>query len=335
MHSNAELGLLAGHQYDDEIRIVEQALRHAQQLRDVRTCAECLHKLARLHEKRLSFSVAEDCAHQALALYAHLGDQVGTARCQHTLAVWAFHRDRTEEAIGRFKEAASLRERGGDLMASAQSFHNLGYVYCRLGEPRDSFWAYREAEERLKNDCVTGVANVDRLQRDTAFVWSHLTYANAKYGEERDALRMAVRYFEHVASTGVHREQFLAYVGAGLALTRENFAGTETGIVERVEELTGLKGDPKMFFSHALREERRALAAHAANQGARLYLGTVLVTLMEFGKFLLALGMAEEGREMLAESVALAQERGWTGEARRAVAFARECGVSPGAVGAP
>ena len=265
-----------------------------------------------------------------MALYVHLGDQLGTARCQHTLAVWAFHRDRAEEAVGRFKEAASLRERSGDLPASAQSFHNLGYVYCRLGEARDSFWAYREAQERLTRGYVTGGVNIDRLQRDTAFVWSHLTYTNAKHGEERDALRMAVRYFEHVASTGIHREQFLAYVGAGLALTGGNFAGTETEIVGRVEELTGFKGDPRMFFSHALTEERRALAAHAANQGARLYLGTVLVTLMEFGRFLLALGMAEEGREMLAESVALAQERGWTGEARRAVAFARECGVSLG-----
>ena len=331
MHSQGELGLLSREHYEAETDRAAEAARQAELAGCWEECAAAFHEMGRLLEKQLRFAEARAAIQMALRIYERTSAQTGVGRCYHSLAVWAFHAGETEQSIRLFKDAVARRKAIGDMLGAAQSSHNLAYVFCRTGNPEEALHYYREARDTLEH--VHSSREKKESRKNMGYLFSHLSFTHAKYSAPNAALLAALTYLEHVALTGVHREPFLVYIAVAIALAGKR-DDVSAAVLERVAALMRIDPDPQKLFSLALFEERRALVAFAAGSGGRLYLGTLLVTLMEFGKYLLERDVADaNGSAMFVEAAALAHERGWKGEVERIIGLAHQCGIPPGRLG--
>lgn len=317
MYSQAELGLESASFYMDQIHNLEQVADNARRAGETRVLARATLDIGRVKEKLQEFAKATALAETARKQCQNMGDTSGFALCCHTLAVWAFHQGEDDKSVHDFCMAAETRERIGELLMSAQSWHNLGYVHCRGGRANDAFhcyWKSRYLLDRLRADQSEDLSV--KAERSLGFVLSHLAFASAKYRCRNDALTATVEYLEHVARTGVHREPLLAYLAPPIALA----LGEEKRISassSRLEELTDMQMQPEVWFRFALDEGSRALIEHKAGSGRRPYLGARLLTLTEYGSWCLQNERTQQGQALFAEAVSLARARGWKGEARR------------------
>jgi tetratricopeptide (TPR) repeat protein len=322
MYSHQELGLESQSSYEAELVRLTDLADGARSADDATRLAAALLALGRIHEKLGRFTEAVAHARAARELYEDAGDQGGLAECRHTMAVWAFHQGDTEESFHSFEVAARLREDIGELLRSAQSWHNLGYVQCRSGTPRKAFACYAQSGrllDRVRTEQPPSLGY--KAYRDRGFLLSHTAFATAKHGDADEAVHLATEYFELVARTGVHREPLLAYLALPISRSRVREPGTARQTA-RLTALTGLPPDPESWFRFTLSEGRRALAEHRAGEGRRPYLGARLVALAEYGRWCAGItGRRDEGRSLMARAVALADARGWKGESER---FSRE-----------
>jgi tetratricopeptide (TPR) repeat protein len=321
-YSQAEMGLESVSCYADRLRCAAEEAQRCQRAGDRRGLADARLGMGRAKEKLGDFAAAVDLAYEARALFQDLDDMGGVALCCHTMAVWAFHHGSDDNSLVEFQMAAEVRERDGEILLAAQSWHNLGYAQCRLGMPDEAFFSYRNS--RILLDRVRAEQHGDlaaKACRELAFILSHLAFAKARYCSRDSAMAAAVKYFEHVARTGVHREPLLAYLALPIAIAPggESSAAEPVtgGDARRLQEMTGLRLQPEEWFRHAVDEGRRAMVSYQAGQGRRPYLGARLLALAEYGNWLLRSKQADRGRALLTEAVALARARGWDGEARR------------------
>ena len=114
-------------------------------------------------------------------------------------------------ACARSSSSRSVTRRRG-------SWHNLGYVLCRIGRTADAWAAYQAASDVLER-VMAQPDSAAKARREKGFVYSHQACAHAKHGQYDAALSLAATYFDDVAATGLHREPMLAYLGAALAMT--------------------------------------------------------------------------------------------------------------------
>lgn len=315
MYSRAELGLESGVAYGAQLERFERAACDARCAGDVPGLANAELELGRVKEKLGDFVGAWSLGQQAVKGFRESQDVGGSAQCSHTMGVWAFHHGEDSDALECLLAAALAREQAGELLLAAQSWHNLGYVQCRLKKPECSFSSYRDARRLLDQVSADEPALADKADRNLGFVLSHITFAMAKYRGHDDALGAALQYFEHVARTGTHKEPLLAYIGSAIALDSGRVDDKEAAL--RLQALTGLDCEPEAWFRFSVDEGRRALIGHEPGTGRRPYLGARLLTLAEYGSWCLRNGRPTEGRALIAEAVSIANARGWKGEARR------------------
>jgi tetratricopeptide (TPR) repeat protein len=235
----------------------------------------------------------------------------------HSIGVWKFHNLNSDPPVEDFTEAIKARIAIGDLMAAAQSWHNLGYVQLIAGRDSDADASYERAAELL----TQVQAGSDRDLAETAFrqlgfVLSHQAYAAARHRPVAEALRRTSMYFEHAAQTGAHREPVLAYLAPGIALASSPEVPEPEG--SALSDLVGIAPDAETWLRVAVREASAAMTSHAnTGTGYHAYLGSHLLALAELARWCSANGRHEEAEQLVAQALSLARARGWAGEASR------------------
>jgi hypothetical protein len=316
MPHHAELGLESAETYEAALRRLDADLRAAERSGDLAATGTALLDLGRVYEKLGRFNDARKAGGRALATFEECGDESGVAQCCHTLAVWFFHHGREHESFPLFVRAAETREALDELLLAAQSWHNLGYVQCRVDRAGEAFTSYARAQILLDRVAAGTGDMAAKADRNRAFIWSHMAFATAVYSDPREALNIAVRYFELVAATGAHREPLLAFTAVPVAFDRDTSAQA-VDAADRLRTLTGLRADPEVWFGAALDRGLTAFGQHRPGTGRRPYLGAMLLVLSEYGRWCLAAGREENGQALLARALELAEARGWPGEVRR------------------
>src|ERR1700730_6481893 len=76
-------------------------------------------------------------AEAARAVLHQAGDLKTLAECCHSLGVWRLPNLEEAPPVEDFAQAVEARLAIGDLMAAAQSWHNLGYVQLMTGRQAD------------------------------------------------------------------------------------------------------------------------------------------------------------------------------------------------------
>lgn len=254
------------------------------------------------------------CAEKAQSLLRHSGDPDSLGECCHSIGVWRFHHFDGDPPTEDFRRAIEVRMAIPDFMKAARSWHNLGFVQLVAGLPADAAASYEHATDLLHR--VRGTSEQHSAFRQLGFVYAHQAYAAARYAPAAAALGATSRYFEHVERTGVHREPVYAYLAPGIALARAADVPEEEG--RRLEALTGLGPDAETWLRRALREASDAMTSHVeTGTGRHAYLGAHLFALVELARWCDTTGSRDEADQLVTQAVALAQARGWTGEARR------------------
>jgi tetratricopeptide (TPR) repeat protein len=268
-------------------------------------------------EKQGRWREALEQAGTARAILRRNDDLKWLSECCHSIAVWKFHNLDEEPPVEDFAEAIEARLAIGDLVAAAQSWHNLGYVQLIAGRNADADASYEHAARLLER--VHAGSDPDLATaafRQLGFVLSHQAYAAARYRPVADALRSARRYFEHIAQTGAHREPVLAYLAPGVALASSPKVPEPEA--STLSALVGITPDAEAWLRVAVREASEAMTSHAdTGTGRHAYLGSHLLALAELARWCYANGRDEEAGQLLTRALSLARSRGWEGEASR------------------
>ncbi|MBM0236164.1 hypothetical protein JNW88_01750 [Micromonospora sp. ATA32] len=257
---------------------------------------------------------ALEYAQTARLLLRDAGDLKFFAECCHSIGVWRFHHFDSDPPVEDFRQAVEARLAIPDLMAAAQSWHNLGFVQLVAGRPVDAAFAYERATDLL--DEVRGGSETSSAFRQLGFVYSHQAYAAARYGLAADALRATTKYFEHVKQTGAHREPVYAYLAPGIALAAAPEIPEEEA--SALEALADIQPDAETWLRVALGKASDAMTSHVeTGTGRHAYLGAHLLALVELARWCYAADHRDEADQLMAQALSLARARGWHGEASR------------------
>ena len=174
----------------DQLGLDEPTQYVAAEVRFQRSAAECsaagdaagtgwaLLGAAWAMEKQGRGSEALNLAEAARAALRQANDLKRLAECCHSIGVWKFHHRDDDPPVADFTAAIEARLAIGDLMAAAQSWHNLGYVQLIAGRNADADSSYERAAELLGQ--VEGDLKATAF-RQLGFVLSHQAYAAALY----------------------------------------------------------------------------------------------------------------------------------------------------------
>jgi len=311
---------------------LDDAGRYAEIERDHGRAAEELlalgdkpaHGLARMWEawameKQGRLEEALRVAEEARTVLGQAEDLALVASCGQSIGVWKFHGLDADADVRDFEESIELRLRADNLVAAAQSWHNMAYVQLSSGKWSDARTSYREAAGllvRVQAGPDAGLAA--SADRGKAFVLSHLAYASARQQPVAETLTATASYFEHVARTGAHREPVMAYLAPGIALALGE--GVPTAESDALVSLTGIPADAESWLRKALDVASEGLAA-GASTGRRAYLGAHVLALVELARWFRSAGREDEADQHVERARLLATARGWQGEAKRAVRF--------------
>lgn len=254
-------------------------------------------------------------AEEALMSFREEGDTTGIADTQHALGIWRFHVS-TDLAPVRtaFIEAAAVREAVGELLLSAQSWHNLAYTELASGERDASLSSYGAAEALLIRVQSAGdSALAASADRQRGFVLSHRAYWAARFATPQKAAERAYDYLGHERRTGRPKEAALAYLAMGIALAAGHVPG---GKVTELDSSLRLATDPEVWLSraHRLSDPATALAV-GANRPP--YLGVHLRASLALARYQLAQERSEAAQALVEDALGRAQARGWPAEVLR------------------
>lgn len=259
-------------------------------------------------------------ARRAHELFLDAGDRSGAAECLHSIAVWTFHN--TTDVDGPchdFTVAANERWDVGETLLAAQSLHNRGYVEMRSGRVAAGRSSYDQANTVLDSALHSEDPDAARsAERQRGFVLSHVAYWHALFGTIGDAIKVTIAYFDHVSRTGTHREPVLAYLAAAHAMTRLD----DSAMSAELSAQTAVSG-----IEHAFRTAVVLAASELSNPqpGARrAYLGSHLLALSDFARWLSNGGRSDAARATLEFAIDLSLARHWAGETARLRQVARD-----------
>ena len=309
---------------------LDDAERYAEIERDYGRAAEELlalgdepaHGLARMWEawaveKQGRVGEALRQAEEARTVLSQTDEHALVASCGQSIGVWKFHGVGGDAVVEDFQESIQLRLTAGNLMAAAQSWHNMAYVQLSSGQWAAADTSYREAAALVARVQASPDAKLAAsADRGKAFVLSHLAYAAARQSSVAETLAATASYFRHVARTGAHREPVMAYLAPGIALA----LGEEVPVEEAdvLTSLTGVPADAESWLRKALDVASTGLES-GAGTGRRAYLGAHLLALVELARWMRSTGREDEADRHVERAHMLATARGWHGEAMRAV----------------
>ena len=318
MFTPAQLGL------DDPARYVEAEERFS------RTASECaasanvagegraLLNTAWAVEKQGRGAEAIKLAETARHLLRDSEALSALAECCHSIGVWRFHHFDDDPPVNDFREAIQVRLGTGDLMAAAQSWHNMGYVQLASGDVAGAWSSYEHATDLLRQVRDGGDTELaSKAFRQFGFILSHQAFAAARHDSARAALQATGRYFDHVRLTGAHREPVYAYLAPGIALAASREVPEDEA--NALEALVGIAPDPESWLLAAVRQATDAMTSPMdTGTGRHAYLGARILALAELARWHHMAGRGREADELVDLAVNLSRARGWHGEAVRA-----------------
>ncbi|MEU0081291.1 hypothetical protein ABZY58_25610 [Micromonospora tulbaghiae] len=143
-------------------------------------------------EKQGRGAEAIKLAETARPLLRDSGALSALAECCHSVGVWRFHHFDDDPPLDDFGEAIQVRLGAGDLMAAAQSWHNMGYVQLASGDVAGAAHSYGRATDLLDQvRAGTGPELASKAFRQLGFILSHQAFAAARHDPARSALQAA------------------------------------------------------------------------------------------------------------------------------------------------
>lgn len=317
MYKPEELGLDESSRYVATARRCREDATNHKAAGDIRAAGRALLAMAWAIEKLGNGIEALEYAAEARDLLRRSDDPKSLGECCHSIGVWRFHNVDGEIPADDFREAAENRLAVGELMAAAQSWHNLGYVQLIAGAGADAETSYDNATELLGRVQVGPDENAASTAfRQLGFVLSHQAFASARRGSVAEALRRTRVYFAHIEKTRAHREPVLAYLAPGIALAHSDRHPEPEGSALRAQ--THLPLDAESWLRLAVREAAGAMIANGdTGTGRRAYLGSHMLALAELARWCRWHGRADEADQLTSSALGLARARGWQGEESR------------------
>ncbi|MBT8136566.1 MAG: protein kinase [Gammaproteobacteria bacterium] len=112
----------------------EKAAELRGRIGDQRGMATSLNNLARLEMIAGNFDAARASLEQAVQVSNELGDQAGLAAFTNTIGTVEEEAGNYNAALAQYREALKIRESLGDRRALTESYNNVGFAYYMLGE---------------------------------------------------------------------------------------------------------------------------------------------------------------------------------------------------------
>jgi tetratricopeptide (TPR) repeat protein len=256
------------------------------------------HSLYLRHINSVYLNEPDDAlAHQALEIFALLGDLVGQGNVLNNLGISAYYRGAWDEALEHYRASRDVRERTGDLVGAATEENNIGEILSDQGHYAEAGYCFSGAQSswraaRYRVGEALATSNLGRLAARTGRTGEGaelLERARARFEEihagsfvDEADLRLlecalAEGDLEHVVTTGAIRAAHFARRPGyerlyATALRLEGTALTQWGryqkagplLDESIERLRRLSEG----FELAQALEARAVLARVAAQGA-------------------------------------------------------------------
>lgn len=240
------------------------------------------------------------------------------AEANHSIGVWRYHNTDEAPPAADFERAIDIRNAVGELLGAAQSAHNLALVLLMSGATDAAQTNYDRSAtflSQVRADSAPELAA--SAHRQMGFVLSHKAFAAARYGQAEVAFRATQAYLDHAEATGAHREPVYAYVAPGIALRRE--PDVDLSRLVPLSRAMGLDLTPRAWLEYAVSQAHTAMISQVdTGTGRHAYLGAEILALAELARWFESVGLEREAGVHRAHAVALAEARGWKGEALRA-----------------
>ncbi len=152
---------------DDQLRVLEGALKLAEEADDAGRRGQVHSRLAVTHWNKGDFDQASDHAERGIELAREAGDRQWESNSLHTLGGVAYRRGDFQAAADRWREALEIRKKIGDRRGEASSLGAYAEVMPRVGEgeralraKRESLAIFREIGDR-RGECAlrSNIAN--------------------------------------------------------------------------------------------------------------------------------------------------------------------------------
>ncbi|GAB3867139.1 hypothetical protein GCM10028824_08880 [Hymenobacter segetis] len=215
------------------IRLSQQALVLARQLRDSAGEGQALLRLSTLHRRHNDFALARRLARQAQALFVRLRDRQGQGRAWLQLSLIDMLQGNPVPALASALKGLRLAEQAGDLQTKIRLQATLGDIYYKMG-------SYDEALPVLQIALAGGLRTHD--QQVTLLALNGLG----------NSFQMLKKW-----------PQAIYYYQRALVLSRQlGDAIGETGSETSLAEVYGLQGNPAAALAHGLRAQQLVRATH-------------------------------------------------------------------------
>ena len=133
--------------WDEAIRLGEQALAAAREVKDEWSIALFAGNIASIRLDRGEYDKARQAYQQSLATFKKLGGDKNVAACLHLLAMLAQDQGEIEEARRLYNESLEINRRLGNQSGIAMTLHQLGRLAQDQGEIEEARRLYNESLE--------------------------------------------------------------------------------------------------------------------------------------------------------------------------------------------
>jgi transcriptional regulator with XRE-family HTH domain/tetratricopeptide (TPR) repeat protein len=188
-----------GGHWSDMTASAHLALACSQRLGDLRGQAHAHRNLARAHLRQRQAELARTHLTRAARLARRAGDQAGESEAYLRLSAVFEGQQRPREALRSSLRALELAKSAGSPALTAMACNNAGYLYARLGDPRNAL-AYCQQAQR-EHSRLGGPSTLQ------ASICDSLGYAYRRLGEHDQATHSYQRAADLFGELGARRQQ--------------------------------------------------------------------------------------------------------------------------------
>lgn len=187
-------------QYLRSISSLEQAMESTEQLP---LQAQILRELGVAHKFLNNNTKALFFYRQAIDLYDQIGDEMGMASCNNSIAIIHTYQKDYASALRYFKKTVSLHKNRPKTMFLAKAYNNLGFVYNKMGDYESALYWFQKSLEIKKKE---------RNQRGVAISYLNMGLLYGRTGDYEQGLELLSESIEISSEIKDLRSQGLASV---------------------------------------------------------------------------------------------------------------------------